>query len=126
LVSILLGLAVTFITGNTIRLELYDRRHEVYISKLVGATNGFIQRPFLYSGFWLGFISGFLAWLIISGMFLLIESPVEELSILYNGSFQLRYLGFFEFLILMLSTSGLAVMGSLGVLHYQLRHLKPQ
>lgn len=126
LVSILLGFAVTFITGNTIRLELYDRRHEVYISKLVGATNGFIQRPFLYSGFWLGFISGFLAWLIISGMLLLIESPVEQLSVLYNGSFQLRYLGFFEFLVLMLSTSGLAVVGSLGVLHYQLRHLKPQ
>lgn len=126
LVSILLGFAVTFITGNTIRLELYDRRHEVYISKLVGATNGFIQRPFLYSGFWLGFISGFLAWLIISGMLLLVESPVEQLSVLYNGSFQLRYLGFFEFLVLMLSTSGLAVVGSLGVLHYQLRHLKPQ
>ncbi len=126
LVSILLGFAVTFITGNTIRLELYDRRHEVYISKLVGATNAFIQRPFLYSGFWLGFISGFLAWLIISCMLLLIESPVEQLSVLYNGSFQLRYLGFFEFLVLMLSTSGLAVVGSLGVLHYQLRHLKPQ
>lgn len=126
LVSVLLGLAVTFITGNTIRLELYDRRHEVYISKLVGATNSFIQRPFLYTGFWLGFIAGFLAWIIITSMQLLIESPVEQLSVLYNGSFQLRFLGFFEFLVLMITTSGLAVLGSLGVLHYQLQHLKPQ
>lgn len=126
LVSVLLGFAVTFITGNTIRLELYDRRHEVYISKLVGATNSFIQRPFLYTGFWLGFIAGFLAWIIITTMQLLIESPVEQLSVLYNGSFQLRFLGFFEFLVLMITTSGLAVLGSLGVLHYQLQHLKPQ
>ena len=89
LVSVLLGMAVTFITGNTIRLELHDRRDEVFISKLVGATHASIQRPFLYSGFWLGFISGFLGWLIITGMLLLVEAPVEKLSTLYNEDFQL-------------------------------------
>lgn len=126
LVSVLLGMAVTFITGNTIRLELHDRRDEVFISKLVGATHAFIQRPFLYSGFWLGFISGFLGWLIITGMLLLVEAPVEKLSTLYNGDFQLRFLGFGEFLLLMIMASGLAVLGSLAVLNYQLRQLKPQ
>jgi cell division transport system permease protein len=71
-VGLLLGFAVTFITGNTIRLELHNRQDEVFISKLVGATNAFIQRPFLYTGFWLGFISGFSAWLIITIMFLIV------------------------------------------------------
>lgn len=126
LVSLLLGFAVTFITGNTIRLELHNRRHEVYISKLVGATQSFIQRPFLYIGFWLGFLSSFLGWLIITLMLLIVRSPVEKLSTLYNSSFQLQFLGFFELIFLLLTASGLAVLGSLGVLHYQLRQLKPQ
>ncbi|MDD4914082.1 MAG: permease-like cell division protein FtsX [Methylococcales bacterium] len=126
LVGILLGFAVTFITGNTIRLELHNRQDEVFISKLVGATHAFIQRPFLYTGFWLGFISGFLGWLIITIMLLILENPVEKLSALYGGSFQLLYLSFSEFLLLMMIAPGLAVLGAWGVLNYQLRLLKPQ
>lgn len=126
LVGILLGFAVTFITGNTIRLELHNRQDEVFISKLVGATHSFIQRPFLYTGFWLGFIAGFSAWLIITIMLLIVESPVEKLSSLYNSSFELLYLSFSEFILLLMMASGLAVLGSWAVLHYQLRQIKPQ
>jgi len=126
LVSALLGFAVTFITGNTIRLELHNRQDEVFISKLVGATDGFIQRPFLYTGFWLGFIAGFLGWLIVTIILLILEGPVEKLSALYNGSFELQFLSFSEFFLLLIMAPGLAVLGSWGVLNYQLRHLKPQ
>ena len=126
LVAILLGFAVTFITGNTIRLELQNRQDEVFISKLVGATHAFIQRPFLYTGFWLGFISGFLGWLIVSIMLLILENPVEKLSTLYNSSFDLLFLSFSEFFLLLAISSALAVLGSWAVLHYQLRQLKPQ
>ncbi|MGD0961172.1 MAG: permease-like cell division protein FtsX [Methylomonas sp.] len=126
LVSILLSFAVTFIVGNTIRLELQNRRDEVYISKLVGATDGFIQRPFLYAGFWLGFISGFLAWIVITIMLFLIESPVEKLSSLYNSDYQLLFLSFSEFLLLLVIASLLSVIGAWVVLRYQLRQLKPQ
>lgn len=126
LVSLLLGFAVTFITGNTIRLELQNRQDEVFISKLVGATHSFIQRPFLYTGFWLGFIGGFLAWLIVTIMLLILENPVERLSTLYNGSFELLFLSFSEFILLLMISSSLAVLGSWAVLHYQLRQLKPQ
>jgi cell division transport system permease protein len=125
LVSVLLSFAVTFITGNTIRLELQNRQNEVFISKLVGATLAFIQRPFLYTGFWLGFISGFLAWLVITLMLFLIEAPVEKLSSLYNSSFQLLFLNFSEFFLLLAISSLLAVLGSWVVLHYQLRQIKP-
>lgn len=126
LVSFLLGFAVTFITGNTIRLELQNRQDEVYISKLVGATNAFIQRPFLYAGFWLGFISGFLAWLIVTFMLLIVESPVERLSSLYNSNFDMQFLSFGEFLLLLLMSAGLAILGAWAVLYYQLRQIKPQ
>ncbi|MDD2760877.1 MAG: permease-like cell division protein FtsX [Methylomonas sp.] len=125
-VGILLGFAVTFITGNTIRLELHNRRDEVFISKLVGATHAFIQRPFLYAGFWLGFIAGFAAWLIITIMLLILESPVENLSSLYDSSFELLYFSFSEFILLLMMASGLAVLGSWAVLHYQLRLIKPE
>ncbi|OQW77953.1 MAG: hypothetical protein BVN35_04205 [Proteobacteria bacterium ST_bin11] len=125
LVSLLLGFAVTFITGNTIRLELQNRQDEVYISKLVGATHSFIQRPFLYTGFWLGFISGFLGWLIMTITLLILETPVEKLSTLYNSSFDLLFLSFSDFILLLTISSLLAVLGSWAVLHYQLRQLKP-
>ena len=125
LVSVLLGFAVTFITGNTIRLELQNRQDEVFISKLVGATHAFIQRPFLYTGFWLGFIAGFLGWLIVTIMLLILETPVEKLSTLYNSAFDLLFLSFSEFLLLLVISSVLAVAGSWAVLHYQLRQLKP-
>lgn len=126
LVAALLGFAVTFITGNTIRLELQNRQDEVYISKLVGATPSFIQRPFLYTGLWLGFISGFLAWVIITVMLLIVEQPVEKLSTLYNSSFELLFLSFSEFFSLLLMSSLLAVLGSWAVLHYQLSRMRPQ
>ncbi|MGY6274703.1 permease-like cell division protein FtsX [Methylomonas sp. MgM2] len=125
-VGVLLGFAVTFITGNTIRLELHNRQDEIFISKLVGATHSFIQRPFLYTGFWLGFIAGFSAWLIVTVMLLILESPVEKLSELYNSSFELLYLSFSDFILILMLSSGLAVVGSWTVLHYQLRLIKPE
>jgi cell division transport system permease protein len=125
-VGLLLAFAVTFITGNTIRLELHNRQDEVFISKLVGATHAFIQRPFLYTGFWLGFIAGFLGWIIITVVLLILEGSVEKLSALYGSSFQMLYLSFFEFLLLMTLAPGLSVLGAWGVLNYQLRLLKPQ
>jgi len=125
-VAVLLGFAVTFITGNTIRLELHNRQEEIFISKLVGATHAFIQRPFLYTGFWLGFIAGFSAWLIVTIMLLILESPVEKLSSLYNSSFELLYLSFSDFVLMLMLSSCLAVFGAWVVLHYQLRLIKPE
>jgi cell division transport system permease protein len=125
-ISILLGLGVLFITGNTIRLELHNRREEVVIAKLVGATNRFIQRPFLYGGFWIGFLSGVAAWFIVTAIMLLLWRSVENLSLLYEGSFHLRFLDYGESVFLVLLSSGLGVGGSWAVLAYQLRQLRPE
>ena len=126
LLSIILGGAVLFITGNTIRLELHNRREEVIIAKLVGATNSFIQRPFLYTGFWLGLGSGVAAWLIVTIMMFALQQPIERLSNLYDGVFDVLYLGFTETLTLFFIASFLGVTGSWIVLKYQLRQLKPE
>ena len=125
LLSFLLGIGVLFIVGNTIRLELHNRRDEVIIAKLVGATNSFIQRPFLYTGFWLGFISGVAAWFITTGMMLILWRSVDKLSGLYGGTFHMQFLSFSETLALLLIASLLGISGALGVLSYQVRHTKP-
>jgi cell division transport system permease protein len=126
LLSLLLGAGVLFITANTIRLELYNRRDEVVIAKLVGATNGFVIRPFLYSGFWIGFFSGVTAWFIVTVIMLILKQPVETLSRLYDSAFHVLFLGFAETLALLLISSVLGVVGSWIVLHFQLQQLKPE
>ncbi len=126
LLSIILGSAVLFITGNTIRLELHNRRDEVVIAKLVGATDSFIQRPFLYTGFWLGFGSGVAAWLLVTVMMLILHQPMQRLSDLYGGIFDVRYLGFGETSMLWFISAVLGVCGSWIVLKYQLQQLKPE
>lgn len=126
LLSLLLGAGVLFITANTIRLELHTRRDEVVIAKLVGATNGFIHRPFLYSGFWIGFFSGVTAWFIVTLIMLILKYPIEKLSRLYDDTFHVLFLGFTETLALLFISSVLGVVGSWIVLHFQLRQLKPE
>jgi cell division transport system permease protein len=124
--SLLLGFGVLFITGNTIRLELHNRRDEVVIAKLVGATNAFIKRPFLYGGFWIGFLAGVGAWFIVTLMMLVLWQAVENLSMLYDGSLHLLFLNYSETLVLLAVSSGLSMLGSWAVLTYQLRQLKPE
>jgi cell division transport system permease protein len=124
--SLLLSIAVLFITGNTIRLELHNRREEVVIAKLIGATNAFIQRPFLYVGFWYGLLAGIFAWFIDTVMMLVLRQPVEKLSALYDGQFQVLFFGYAESFSLLAIAALLGVTGSWIVLVYQLRKLNPQ
>lgn len=90
IVTVLLGAAVILVIGNTIRLEINNRRTEIEVLKLVGATDGFIRRPFLYTGLCLGAIGAITAALMITiGLFLL-AAPVRELGELYATEFSLR------------------------------------
>jgi cell division transport system permease protein len=121
----LLAAAVLFIIGNTVRLELHARREEVVIAKLVGATNSFIYRPFLYTGFWIGFLSGMSAWFIVTILMLILRQSVEVLSELYGGGFHLMFLSFSETLAMISLTSFLGVLGSWVVLICQLQNTRP-
>ena len=94
ILTVLLAVAVLFIIGNTIRSELQTRRDEVIVTKLVGGTNAFISLPFVYTGFWYGFISGVVAWCIIVVLLMVIQGPIDQLSLLYQSQFQLRFMNF--------------------------------
>ena len=81
----LLGVAIVVIIGNTIRLDIQNRREEIEVTKLIGASNAFVRRPFLWSGFWYGLFGGLLALgLVEYGLFLLKE-PAARLAGLYQS-----------------------------------------
>ena len=92
IISALLALAVMLVIGNTIRLEIQNRRDEIVVTKLIGATNGFVRRPFLYSGIWYGTLGGSVAWLLVATGFWLLSEPVSRLAGLYHSDFSLETL----------------------------------
>ena len=85
----LLALAVLLVVGNTIRLAIQNRRNEIVVMKLIGGTDAFIRRPFLYTGFWYGLFGGVIAWLLVSLSLSILSDPVERLTGLYQSQFAL-------------------------------------
>ncbi len=96
-VSVLLGvtlsLGVLLVVGNTIRLAIENRRDEILVVKLVGGTNAFVRRPFLYIGFWYGLSGGAMAWTGVTLGGLWLDSSVTGLAMLYQSSFSLVGMG---------------------------------
>ena len=90
LITSLLTLAILVIIGNTIRLTVYNRRQEIEVTKLIGATDGFIRRPFLYCGVWYGLFGGIIAWILVFSFLWALSEPVKTLSVLYNSDFRLH------------------------------------
>lgn len=86
--AVLLVGAVIVIVGNTIRLDIQHQRAEIEVAKLLGATDAFVRRPFLYTGFWYGLAGGLIALGVLALSLLLLSGPVERLSALYGGGFQ--------------------------------------
>ena len=89
LLAAVLALGVVLIVGNTLRLALFNRRREIEVMKLVGATDAFIRRPFLYTGLLYGVLGGLLAGGLITAALWLLDGPVGQLASLYQSSFRL-------------------------------------
>jgi cell division transport system permease protein len=92
ILSALLSFALVAITFNTIRLQILTQRDEIEVSKLIGATNSFIRRPFLYFGLLQGLLGGATAWLIITASLTLLNSSLGGLAQLYASNFTLHAL----------------------------------
>jgi cell division transport system permease protein len=121
LATVLLGLAVAIVIGNTIRLEINSRSVEIEVTKLVGGTDGFIRRPFLYLGLCYGLAGAFLAEILIAVTLLLVGPPVRALAALYSSSFALTGLSLRENVILLVAG---AVLGWAGAGLATARHLR--
>ncbi len=107
-----LALAVLLVVGNTIRLEIENRRNEIEIMELVGATPAFIRRPFLYTGGWYGLFGGIGAWLLVTLALALIQGPVSRLAALYHTQFPLAGLEATASLTILGGSLGLGLLGS--------------
>jgi cell division transport system permease protein len=85
--AVLLVAAVILIVGNTIRLDIQNRRQEIEVSKLLGASDAFVRRPFLYTGLWYGVIGSLVALAVLGTGLLLLNGPLERLLRLYGAEF---------------------------------------
>ena len=121
LATVLLGLAVVLVIGNTIRLEINNRRTEIEVVKLVGGSDAFIRRPFLYMGLCYGLTGSLLAMLTIALSLVTLASPVRALAGLYGSSFELQGLTA-EQALLLLATG--ALLGWAGAGLATARHLR--
>jgi len=104
LAGLLLALGVVIIVGNTIRLDIQNRRDEIEVTKLIGGTDAFIRRPFLYTGVWYGLMGGIIALILVSLSLIVLDAPVRRLSGLYGSGFRLGGPG-------LIGGSALAVVG---------------
>jgi cell division transport system permease protein len=86
----LLGVGVLAVIGNTIRLEIAGRRAEIEVIKLVGGSNSYVRRPFLYTGLLYGLLGALIAWGIVALAIVLLGDPVANLATLYGSHFALR------------------------------------
>lgn len=108
---LILALAVLFVVGNTIRLAIEGRRAEIVVVKLVGGTDSYVARPFLYTGFWYGLGGGLLAWLLLSLIMLALGGPLDALLALYDNQHSVHGLSLLPSLVLL---TGSALLGWLG------------
>jgi cell division transport system permease protein len=121
LLALLLGVGLVAITFNTIRLQVMTCRAEIELSRLLGATDAFIRRPFLYFGILLGLAGGCIAWLIVAGAALWLKSPIGELAALYSLDFGLRPLDAIDSTALL---GAAALLGWLGASLSLRQHLR--
>lgn len=93
MLALLLGAALVAVSGNTIRLQILTRREEIEVSRLIGATDRYIRRPFLYFGALQGLLGGLAAWGVVTLAVILLAPRADALAILYSSHFRLQGLG---------------------------------
>jgi len=112
LITALLGIAVILVVGNTIRLDIENRREEIVITKLLGGTDAFVRRPFLYSGLGYGISGGILATILVEAGRWILSPPVNRLASLYDSSFRLDGIGLSGAATLLAAGGLLGLLGS--------------
>ena len=126
MLGLLLGVAVLLVIGNTVRLAIESRRAEIVVVKLVGATDAFVRRPFLYMGIWYGLGGGLLAWLMVNLVIFWLSGSVAELMAAYDGDFGLSGLDFLATLILWSSSALLGLLGAWLAVGRHLSKIEPK
>jgi cell division transport system permease protein len=125
LASILLASMLTVVIGNTIRLQMTSHHEEIELSKLIGATNQFIRRPFLYSGFIYGLGGGLTAALSLKLIVIFLNQTVVEVEALYGAQFIIVDLTLVQYLSIVGSSILIAVAASFISINQSIKKLMP-
>ncbi len=122
----LFALGILVIVGNTIRLDIENRRDEIEVTKLVGGSDAFVRRPFLYNGVWYGLGGGTVAWLVVAVVIGILSDPVRRIAGLYGSGFTLEGLGFGGSVALVGGGILLGWLGSFIAATRELRGIEPK
>ncbi len=123
--AVILGLGVILVVGNTIRLAVDIRKDEIIVTKLIGATNSFVTRPFLYMGVWLGLAGGVVAFTLIVLGSVALQSALDDVARQFDTAFSLSTAGWRHLGLLPLGTA-LGWLGAFSACQQQIRKLEPQ
>ena len=126
IISLLFSFAVLLIIGNTIRLDIQNRYQEIVVTKLIGATDAFIRRPFLYGGVWYGLFGGLLSWILVELSAIALAGPFNHMNLLYQSNFSLMTFSFTDFMLLILSSTLLGLGGSWIAVARHLNEIEPK
>jgi cell division transport system permease protein len=124
--ALLLALGVLLVVGNTVRLQIENRKQEILVIKLVGGTDAYLRRPFLYAGFWAGLFAAIIAWVILQLGVTYLHPPLLSLAQSYQSDWQLEGLSWFGSFILVIASCGLSVLGASLTVGRQLRLIEPK
>jgi cell division transport system permease protein len=119
-IAALLALATLLVIGNTVRMDIQARSEEIAVMQLIGASDGFVRRPFIYAGLWYGLMGGVLAVLITIGAEFAIAGPLDRLLASYDHALVLRGVGIVSALIVIGAS---ALLGWLGAFAATARHM---
>jgi cell division transport system permease protein len=120
LLAVLLGAAAVLVIGNTVRLDIRSRANEIIVQQLIGASAGFVRRPYLYEGAWYGLAAGLVAVLLVLLLEVALAAPVRELVASYTGRL---HFGGLSWATLCVGWAIAIVLGWLGALIASSRHL---
>ena len=122
----LFALGILVIVGNTIRLDIENRRDEIEVTKLVGGSDAFVRRPFLYNGVWYGLGGGLIAWITVMVVIALLGEPVQRIAGLYGSNFALQGLGIEGSAVLLAGGALLGWFGSFIAATREIRGIEPK
>ncbi len=111
-IAALLAVALLIIIGNTVRMQILTQKDEIIVSKLIGATTGFIRTPFLYAGMVYGLLGGLLAMVILTLIVQLYNQSVTQLSHLYSSDFSLPWLNIPLYIAIVVASIFIGWLGS--------------
>ncbi|EIC82625.1 permease-like cell division protein FtsX [Serratia sp. M24T3] len=126
MIGVLMIVAVFLVIGNSVRLSIFSRRDTINVMKLIGATDGFILRPFLNGGAMLGFCGAVLSLILSEGLVWRLETVVTQVASVFGTTFVLHGLGWDESLLLLLISAMIGWIAAYLATVQHLRRFTPQ